>query len=519
MPWAKRISKRIAGPTSRQTTFEINDYSKGYNSFVGNDKFPIVNGGSNEWRVSKNARITTFGEYGTRKGFDFHSAAVGETQDAAITATTGASTVGINNSTRIAQKFTSTANGRLSKVDINIKNDTGASGTVMAEIWSATGELPSALLATSSISSSTPTASLAYKTFYFVEAPTLSASTDYFLVVYVQNDGAGSFYLSTTTSATTALKSTNLGITYASTTYAINFKEYYATSGAIKGLFRAYKSDGTKVTLFVHGTTLYSVNNSTGALTAIYASLNASATKYRFVIVNDVVYYVNGYDGLRKWDFTTESAVSTSTTGFSNFSHILTHKGFLWLVPNLDPNRIIFSNFGVYETFISTDFIEVPAPKTGDNTTSLISLSGYLFITTQNNRYILSGSDRTDFVLNASSDHHGTFTQETSTLDKNYMYYLSNDGVYRSNGSQAELLSDNIYQEIIDLQNKSDCMLEVNGGRLYLWYRSSTASTNDECYVWNLNLASNGNTVESKDTKAYVARSFAAFNDGYVLLT
>jgi len=513
MPWAKRISKRISGPSAHQTTFEINDYSKGYNSFVGNDKFPLTNGGSNEWRVSKNARITTFGEYSTRKGFDFHSAAVGETQDAAITAVTGASTIGINNATRIAQKFTSGATARLTKIDVNIKNDTSASGVVMAEIWSAVGGVPSALLATSSIAASTPSATLSYQTFYFVEAPSVTISTDYFIVLYTQDVSSGSYYLSTTTSATTAFISTDLGFSYSTTSYAINFKEYYATAGAVKGLFRAYKTDGTKVTLFVHGTSLYTVNNSTGALTAIKTGLNASATKYRFTIVNDVVYYVNGYDGYRKWDFTTESQVSAT-----NYTHICQHKGMIFLVTSLDPNKIVFSNFGLYETFTSTDFIYIPAPKTGDPVASFASLNGYLYINTNNNRYILSGSDRTDFYLSSAPDHHGTFTQETTAIDKNYMYYLSNDGMYRSNGSQAELLSSNIYQEIIDLQNKADCVVEINSGRLYLWYRSANATTPDECYVWNLNFSAAGTTVESKDTKAYVARSFAAFNDGYVLL-
>ena len=513
MPWAKRISNRTFGPSSHQTTFEINDYSKGYNSFVGNDKFPLTNGGSNEWRVSKNARITTFGEYGTRKGFDFHSAAVGETQDANIVSVTGANTVGINNATRIAQKFTTSAAGRLTKIDVNIKNDAGASGSIMAEIWTAVGGFPGSLLATSSISPSTPTSTLAYQTFYFVEAPALTITTDYFIVIYTQSGGDGSYYLSTTTSATTALKSTNIGVNWSTTSYAINFKQYYATSGAVKGLFRAYKSDGTKITLFVHGTSLYSVNNSTGALTAIKTGLNASATKYRFTIVNDIVYYVNGYDGYRKWDFTTESQVSAT-----NYTHICQHKGMIFLVTSLDPNKIVFSNFGLYETFTSTDFIYIPAPKTGDPVASFASLNGYLYINTNNNRYILSGSDRTDFYLSSAPDHHGTFTQETTALDKNYMYYLSNDGVYRSNGSQAELLSSNIYQEIVDLQNKQDCVVEINSGRLYLWYRSSTSSVPDECYVWNLNFSSTGTTIESKDTKAYVARSFAAFNDNYVLL-
>jgi hypothetical protein len=53
----------------------------GYNSFISNDKFPLVNGSSNLFRLAQDARITTLGSYDTRKGFDFHSDSVGVTQD------------------------------------------------------------------------------------------------------------------------------------------------------------------------------------------------------------------------------------------------------------------------------------------------------------------------------------------------------------------------------------------------------------------------------------------------------
>lgn len=514
MPWAKRAFSPVPPLTSRQATFELNDYSSGFNSFLSNDKFPLKNGDTNMWRLAQNARITTLGEYVTRKGFDFHSDSAGVTQDQAITSTTGADDKAFNATIRIAQKWTAGSNGRLTKYDINIKNSTSATGTVLVEHWTDAGGSPGVLVGRSSIAASSVTASNAYLTARFSDAPSITSATAYWIVVYVQSVASGSYSWSSTTSTTSAKVSTDSGTSWASTSFAMNFRQYYATSGGSKGLHRAYKSDGTKVTLFVQGTTLYSVDAVTGALTAVKSGLSANATRYSFVTVNDIVYYANSYDGLRKWDFATESQVNTT-----NYSILAVHKGLLFGARADDPNRVDFSNFADYETFTSTDFIYVPSPKTGDPITAIRSLNGYLLIPTRDDKYILSGDDNATFALEEAPDKKGTFTQETTTTDKNFMYYLSNDGVYRTNGSEAQLMSEGNYQDVLTLATKESACMVVNKGRLYLWFRSSGSSINDTCYVWNLNYSKGGtDCLESTDTNAYVAFAISAYNDSNDLL-
>jgi hypothetical protein len=182
-------------------------------------------------------------------------------------------------------------------------------------------------------------------------------------------------------------------------------------------------------------------------------------------------------------------------------------------VPVLDPTAIVFSNFGLYETFTSTDFVYAGAPKTGDPITALKSLNGYLIAQTLNNKFILSGSDNATFSIDEAPDQKGTFTQETMDADANSIFYLADDGVYQSNGSEAKLLSSDIYQEIVDLPNKDKCTLCVNKGRLYLWTTPPAETSNSKCYVFSLNYGDNGGTTESYDTNAYVSRAFNAFRD------
>lgn len=510
MPWARRTTKPIPRVGAGSRTVSFDDYSKGMNSFLSNDSFPNSEK-SNWWRLAQNARIVTLGEYENRKGFDFHSASAGSTQDQAETSTTGAADQTFSDTRRIAQKFTTASGGRLQKIDVRIKNANSASGTVIVECWTNSSGAPGTMVARSSIAAADITSSYAYLTARFAEAPLLTTTTIYWIVIYVQDVATNTYNISSTTNSTNALISTNSGVSYASQTFSVNFKQYYATDGGVRGLHRAYKSDGTSVTLFVQGTTLYSVDDVAGTLTTVKSGLSASATDYRFITVNDIVYYVNGYDGLRKWDFTTESQVNSS-----NYTLIEQHKGLLFLVEKNDPNKVVFSNFADYETFTSTDFIYIPSPKTGDPVTAVRSLNGYLIFWTFDNKFILSGDDNATFRLDQAPDQKGTFRQETTAVDKNYVYYFANDGVYRSNGSESKIISNNIYSEILAIQNRDSVVMCVNRGRLYMWYRSIGSDVNDQCFVWNLNYGDD--VVESFDTKAYVSRALTAYRDNNQLL-
>ena len=508
MPWARRNMNPLVGIGSKEAMYEINDYSMGYNSFFSNDKMPFKSGGSAMWRLAQDARITTLGEYASRKGTDFHSQPAGQTEDQAITSVTGAANQTFDQTKWLAQPFTAGTTGRLTRLDVNIRNPGGATGTVMVELWSNVSSAPGVLLARTSVRSADIASSYDYAIARFYEAPELTATTVYWIVVRVQPTGGPVYNWSSTTSATTALTSANGGTTWATTSYALNFKQYYSTTGGVKGLLRAYKSDGTKVTVFAHGTILYTVNNTTGALTEIKTGLNASATHYRFALVNDIVYYVNGFDGYRKWNFTAESQVNAT-----NYTHIAENKGLIFLLEKNDPNKVVYSNFADYETFTSTDFVYIPSPKTGDPVVAILPINGYLLLWTLKNKFILSGSDNATFILDEAPDQKGTYSQETVTSDNNFVYYLSDDGMYRSNGTEPQLLSSDVYEDILKLPNKDTAVVTYNQGRVYLWYTPNGQAVNSKCYVFSLNFGDSGGTTESLDTDSFVGHAFNAFRD------
>lgn len=490
-------------PATRVRTIDVDSWVEGIDTYTPNNEMT-----DKRLRLAQDARMVELGIYETRKGTDFHSDAAGEADHTSVTSTTGAADQSFNGLNRLAQRFTTSGTGRCTKVTVRLKNDATATGTVMVELWTdSTG--PAVMLARSSIAGQDITSGYTYLTARFINAPALANATNYWIVCYVQSTGTNSYKWSSTTSATTARTSANSGTTWAAASFALNFHAYLATDSAPKGFCRAYKSDGTQVTLIAHGTSLYTVNEVTGAQTAIKTGLNSGATCYRFAVVNDTVYYCNELDGLRKWDFTTESQVNST-----NYSNLVVHKGMLFANRTSDPNRWDFSNFALYEVFTSTDFIYVPAPKTGDPSTAAMSQNGTLVFQTRFRKYNLYGSDRDTFQLEEASGKKGTYSQESVVADTNFIYFISDDGVYRFNGTTDELLSAKIFETVRTISNKSTCALGLDRGRLYVYYPSPGSAVNDSCIVFNLNF----DCVESFDTDTYVAFTAKAFNDDEYLV-
>lgn len=172
------LDKTIAIPRSSSSVqeYELNDYSRGMNSYISNDPMPVVDEGANFWRLAQDARITTLGEYETRKGFDFHSDAAGETLDQSQTSVTGAADQSLNTTTWLAQRFTAGTTGKLSKLEVRLNNTASATGTVLVALYTDVSSSPGTLISKSSISASSITSSYAYLTARFIDAPSLTAT-------------------------------------------------------------------------------------------------------------------------------------------------------------------------------------------------------------------------------------------------------------------------------------------------------------------------------------------------------
>lgn len=491
--------RRIPVPTvtTEKAQTKPIDYKNGLYNGVPNDLQP-----AKTLRYVMDMRFNGIGKYRTRKGCDHYSVALGEAINDEVTATTGAADKGFTTTTWYAEKLTATTDGVADRIDIRLKNSASATGTVLLKIYSDSSGSPGTLLATTSIAQTSITSSYAYVTAHVMQAPDITNTGFYWVAVGLQESGAGTMYVSSTTDTTNAKVSNDSGQTWSAGTYSLNVKLYTAAEGGVKGLRRIYRPDGTGVTFFAHGSNLYTVNDSTGATTSVDSSISSSSTHVRLEYVNDVLYYTDGTGKPRRYNFTNAAEVTTSTY---NATNIMEHVGILFFFDKDDPTRLFYTNFADYEVFTSTDFIYVPAPKKADHLTAMAKLNGILYPFTRGNKYMLMGQDNATFRLDEAYAQKGTFSQESVVFDENYVYFAADDGVYKFNGTSEENILKGVIDDYTGLLHKDDIHLELHDNKLYVWYRPNGDAQTNECFVYNTLY----NVLETVDSNTWVGRTFA----------
>jgi hypothetical protein len=439
---------------------------------------------------------------GTRKGPSFYSVPIGETVDQQQTSTTGADAFAITTTTWVGSKFTAGTTGRLTKVDVNVYKNVAPTQHLIVAIYTDSSGVPGTLLATSSILSSALTGSAAYATARFVEAPAVTSASVYWIVCYMQDGGTGSYAWTTTTNAVAAASSSNSGGTWTpSASVAMNLKTYVSTDSPFLGGFRYDPSTDVAKTVIAHGTNVYTVSDIDGTTTSIKSGLNASATEYNFGQVDDKVFWVNGYDVIHYYDNSTVSTITDPQAAVGKY--IAFHKGRMFVAGQSDPTRMSYSDFADYTSWSSTGFQHVPQSKTGDPITGITVFQDNLIIFTRKTKYILFGDDPGNFVLRQASGKKGAVNQAVIKSDPNYVYFLSDDGIYRFNGSQDELMSDAVQTEVDNIEDKTKCAAAVQDNYYRLYYPRTTSVVNDACLVWDTL-----NKLWLRDTDTYVDKPF-----------
>lgn len=418
-----------------------------------------------------------------RKGHAFYSVPAGETVDQQITSTTGTANQSVGIITWIAQKITAGASGSLTKLDLNLKNIASGTGPLVVAFYSDNSG-PSQLLATSSIPGASITGSYQYLSARFIEAPAVVNGTSYWVVAYIQANGANSYAWSSSTTATTAKTSNDSGNTWSNASFEMNVKTYVSTSGSVKGLFRYYSTIASPTQLFAHQTDVYKVNDVTGAITSIKSGLNSTATIYDWVSVNDKTYFVNGFDSPQVYDGTTVAAVGGSPPVADN---VEIHANCLWF---LQPgsNYVIFSNPGDYETFAAVSFLYIPSPKTADQVIKMVSVQGTMYFFTRNTKYLLYGTDLTSFVLRESPTSKGAVAATAVCKNETSIYFMSGDyHIYSFDGAtDTRLSSERVAAILRNTASLASIKLWVDDKKLYVAYTPSGQTHNQSRLVYDL---------------------------------
>lgn len=428
-----------------------------------------------------------------RKGSAFYSTPISETVDQQNTSTTGAAdqSVGVDINWK-AMKFTAGATGPLTKVELRLKKDSASKGPIIIEIYTDNAGTPGVKIADSGILSASIATSYAYVVCRFIEAPSVTSGTSYWAIAHTQDDGLNSYYWSSNTSTTLAKTSNTSGLGWNATAYSLNMKTYVSSTAKVKGISRYTPSTAANQTLVAIGNNIYSVNDSTGATTSIISGLNSSASNVYITYADNKAFIVNGYDTVRTWDSITAGTITH--TNLPTLKLATFHANRLVGIAAGDENKLIFSedpgnDDGAgntwYSAYLSTSFIYIPSPKANDPITAIIPFQDNLIVFTTTTKYILYGTDPGSFVVRQSTGKKGAVSQNAVVSDENYVYFVSDDGVYRYNGATDELISDKVQTEISNIADPLKTSLVRWKRQIRMYYPTSGNSFNNRTLIWD----------------------------------
>ncbi|MBM4644765.1 hypothetical protein GS464_20240 [Rhodococcus hoagii] len=489
---------RVPGVSSKRAQTKQLSFKDAVDTYTDNDDLKPT-----ALRAAIDARFVNLGRYKTRKGLDRYTVPVGEDVDTEQKSTTGADTFTVDGKHSIAQMVTVVTGGAATKVEINVRSTDSSRGSLIVELYTDISGLPGTLIAQSSIAPSIIGTSFAYVPVHFVQAPLLVEDQTVWLVVRGQDENTGAYELSTTTNASDAL-TRDFGGTWVSGSPDINYKLLAAPEQPIKGIYRAFRSNGLRVTLFAAGDSMYKVDDITGEATAIKTGMDAAATRYRFAMAQDAVYWVNEFEKPYKYDLATDTVTQVTTAPYSAYL-IVEHKGLIFYGDPADRNKTYFTNFGEYDKFKSTDFLTVMAPKSPDSHTAYAKLNGVLYIFARRNKFVVYGDSNATWSLDEAPSQRGTFSQESVAYDADTIFHADADGIWAFNGTEDVELSEFFREDYKAIPNKENICLELYNNRLYVFYTPPGAPQNNQCFVINLSIRK----LESEDTNTYVGRTFA----------
>lgn len=429
----------------------------------------------------------------TRKGSSAYSQVLNEAAGAEDTDITGAGDALVDKLLEWkAVPFTASATGRLTKVELNVRKGTGQSALVV-ELWTDVAGVPGSKISDTSIPADAISSSYSYQPAYFIDAPSVTSASTYWIVAYIQDDGEGAYQWSFNTDSATAMTSNSGVAGFVATDYSLNFKTYTSSNAIERGMFRFNKDSGVNKTVVVYGTTLYSVDDNTGAFTSIATGLSSSATRYSWAVADGKLFWVNGYDDLMAWDGTDVETITD--TELPILSQIIMHRDRLFGVVAAEPNKIVWSeNPGNpsdlptdeqwYYAWLSVNFWYVPAPKVADPIVAMVGFQNVLKIFTTNSKYDFYGYDLTNFELRQSIGKKGAVSSSVFA-DESFIYFVGDDGFYRHNGSSDELISDLIQPLFASIAFPENITIAKWKRQIRFYFGSSGSGNNTDCLLYH----------------------------------
>ena len=193
-------------------------------------------------------------------------------------------------------------------------------------------------------------------------------------------------------------------------------------------------------------------------------TLNALSTFYpcNYAVLNNNLFISNGIDYVCVWD----GILLSTYTFIPRGRYIISDNNQLWIAGVAGtPSTVYFSRPDILPNLIDSwsqlNSIDVNIDD-GDIITGIVIYQNKKVVFKKQQTYAITGNSLGDIYLRNYSNKIGCIDNNSIQLFKNYLLFLSKDGLRSFNGAGVDLVSEKIYNDLKNIQ-------QINSGGLFEW--------------------------------------------------
>jgi len=216
------------------------------------------------------------------------------------------------------------------------------------------------------------------------------------------------------------------------------------------------------------------------AATLLASDFTAEGQFYFDTLLDNVV-IVNGINAPRKYDGTTIALLGGSPP---HARYVAAHKNRLWLALG---SRLYFSELLNFDDWPVLNFIDI-SPNDGDTITGIMTYGDYLIITKGHSLWMLTGDGIETFMVRRIHADRGAYAPRSLIKINDTSCFVSDDGIYLTDFTQAVLISERIrnYWRTLNPRRLSQVASWFYDHKLYVAAPSGSSIYNNTLIVYDV---------------------------------